>query len=524
MEIEHIKITDLKPAEYNPRRISDDDYQKLKNSISTFGLVDPIIVNLKNMHIVGGHQRYDVLLDEHMLDNDFVAELPMVRLGDVGFVFTDTNLSIEDDAHEKALNLALNKISGEWDEQKLQPLLEELELSPIDIQLTGFSEPELEELNIDTTEETGEGVVEDEYVEPEELETDIKHGDLFRLGNHYLCCGDATIEEDVERLLSASGERESIDLLLTDPPYGMKKENEGILNDNQNQEELLEFNQKWFNILFPYLSEVGSAYVFGIDEILMDIYSNILKPLIKENKITFRNLITWDKGNGQGQLSPEFRMYPIADEKILFFMMGVQGFNTNADNYFEGWEPVRQYLLQSRLAMGWDVPTMKRIVGHSDLSSDHWTSKSQFSLIPEYAYKKLQEEAEKQRQSSNQNDAFKKEYDAIKKEYYDTRAYFNNTHDNMNNVWHFNRPTQAEREHCGNHASPKPLKLCERIILTSSRENEKVVDIFGGSGSTLITCEQTNRNCYMMELSPHYCQVIINRWETFTGQKAEKIN
>ena len=167
MEIEHIKITDLKPAEYNPRRISDEDYQKLKNSISTFGLVDPIIVNLKNMHIVGGHQRYDVLLDEHMLDNDFVAELPMVRLGDVGFVFTDTELSIRDDDHEKALNLALNKISGEWDEQKLQPLLEELELSPIDIQLTGFSEPELEELNIDNTEETGEGVVEDDYVEPE---------------------------------------------------------------------------------------------------------------------------------------------------------------------------------------------------------------------------------------------------------------------------------------------------------------------------------------------------------------------
>lgn len=149
MEIETIKITDLKPAEYNPRRISDDDYQKLKNSISTFGLVDPIIVNLKNMHIVGGHQRYDVLLDEHMLDNDFVAELPMVRLGDVGFVFTDTNLSIVDDDHEKALNLALNKISGEWDNDKLAEVLEELELSPIDIQLTGFDDLELTELQFE---------------------------------------------------------------------------------------------------------------------------------------------------------------------------------------------------------------------------------------------------------------------------------------------------------------------------------------------------------------------------------------
>lgn len=146
MEIETIKITDLKPAEYNPRRISDEDYQKLKNSISTFGLVDPIIVNLKNMHIVGGHQRYDVLLDEHMLDNDFLAELPMIRLGDVGFVFTDTELSIRDDDHEKALNLALNKISGDWDNDKLSMVLEDLEDSDLDLELTGFEEYELMEL------------------------------------------------------------------------------------------------------------------------------------------------------------------------------------------------------------------------------------------------------------------------------------------------------------------------------------------------------------------------------------------
>lgn len=149
MEIETIKITDLKPAEYNPRRISDEDYQKLKNSISTFGLVDPIIVNLKNMHIVGGHQRYDVLLDEHMLDNDFLAELPMIRLGDVGFVFTDTELSIRDDDHEKALNLALNKISGDWDNDKLAEVLEDLENSDLDLELTGFDEYSLTELNFE---------------------------------------------------------------------------------------------------------------------------------------------------------------------------------------------------------------------------------------------------------------------------------------------------------------------------------------------------------------------------------------
>ena len=187
MEIEHIKKKKIKSAEYNPRRISDDDYQKLKNSISTFGLVDPIIVNLKNMHIVGGHQRYDVLLDEHMLDNDFVAELPMVRLGDVGFVFTDTNLSIVDDAHEKALNLALNKISGEWDEQKLQPLLEELELSPIDIQLTGFDDLELTELQFENDIEY------DDDISDSDLSEDTPSKEVKRVICPY--CGEEFDEE-----------------------------------------------------------------------------------------------------------------------------------------------------------------------------------------------------------------------------------------------------------------------------------------------------------------------------------------
>lgn len=90
------------------------------------------------------------------------------------------------------------------------------------------------------------------------------------------------------------------DMVFTDPPYGMKKENDGVANDNLNYDDLLEFNKKWIPITFNNLKDNGSWYCWGIDEPLMDIYSNILKPMAKENKITFRNLITWDKGNGQG--------------------------------------------------------------------------------------------------------------------------------------------------------------------------------------------------------------------------------
>ena len=93
----------------------------------------------------------------------------------------------------------------------------------------------------------------------------------------------------------------------------------------------------------------------------------------------------------------------------------------------------------------------------------------------------------------------------------------------MNNVWHFDRTTGEERESAGGHATPKPIALCGRAIKSSSRENENVLDVFGGSGSTLIACEQLNRNAYLIELEPKWCDVIIKRWEQFTGQKAIKI-
>ena len=94
----------------------------------------------------------------------------------------------------------------------------------------------------------------------------------------------------------------------------------------------------------------------------------------------------------------------------------------------------------------------------------------------------------------------------------------------MNNVWHFDRTSGEERELTGGHATPKPIALCGRAIKSSSRENESVLDVFGGSGSTLIACEQLDRTCYTMELDPKYCDVIIKRWETLTGEKAVLIN
>lgn len=153
MEIDKIKITEIVPADYNPRKISSEDFERLTESIKTFGLVDPIIINLNDNTVIGGHQRYDVLMDMYM-NKELDKELSVMKLGDIGWVFTDDNLNVEDENFEKALNLALNKISGEWDNEKLSLLLNELEVSGFDVELTGFDVDEIKKMTfVEDTEE-----------------------------------------------------------------------------------------------------------------------------------------------------------------------------------------------------------------------------------------------------------------------------------------------------------------------------------------------------------------------------------
>ena len=347
---------------------------------------------------------------------------------------------------------------------------------------------------------------------PEEAITVL--GDLYKIGEHRLLCGDSTDSDQVAKLMDGK----KADMAHNDPPYGMKKENEGVLNDNLNYSDLLNFNREWIALQFSVLKENGSWYCWGIDEPLMDIYSEILKPYITEQKTTFRNLITWDKGNGQGQNSDNTRSYAIADEKCLFVMMGVQGFNNNADNYYDGFEPIRlavrnifenikattQYT--SLELIGEKMAVSGRMIGH-------WVSKSQWEFISDdrieqvcdlfsidkKEFEKIKKEFEK----------IKKEFEKIKKEYYSTRAYFNNIHDNFNNVWHFDRT--KDRSDTGGHATPKPIPLCERAIKSSCPDGGLVIDFFLGSGSTMVASHQLKRKCYGMELDPKYCDVIVKR-------------
>lgn len=145
MKIEKIKLTDLVPANYNPRQISKEEKKKLENSINNFGIVEPILINLSNNRIIGGHQRFDVLFDQHLLDNNIYAEVNLLRLNEsYGWVFPDNDKNLESEDMEKALNLVLNRVSGDWNEEKLHQVFNDLQESGFNqMGLTGFDNSEI---------------------------------------------------------------------------------------------------------------------------------------------------------------------------------------------------------------------------------------------------------------------------------------------------------------------------------------------------------------------------------------------
>tara|TARA_Y100001938_G_scaffold76338_1_gene105646 strand:- start:1478 stop:2953 length:1476 start_codon:yes stop_codon:yes gene_type:complete len=490
MKIKKYKIKDLIRAEYNPRKLTKVQEQDLKDSLTRFGLVDPVLVNVNKEReniIIGGHQRVKV----------------WESMGNTEVDCVELDLTLD---KERELNVRLNKNTGGWDDELLKDYFEYEELIE-----WGFTPDEL----FEKEEKVVEGNIDDDEI-PEVKESRVVKGDIWKLGEHRIMCGDSTSSDDVEKLMNG----EKAQLAHNDPPYGMKKENDGVLNDNLNYDDLLNFNNEWIPLQFNQLKENGSFYCWGIDEPLMDIYSHILRPYAKEQKLTFRNLITWNKGSGQGQNSELTRSYATADEKCLFIMMGKEKIVQNKNQFPEEWRELLNYFINERNKMGWKSKDVVEITGKT--SATHYFTESQFQVPTKEHYIKLQ--------NASNGKAFKKEFTKLKKESNSilenmkkSRAYFNNTHDNMNNVWNIQRTSTKEREMSGGHATPKPIELCERVIKSSSEKNEIVLDFFLGSGSTLIAAEKLGRKCYGMELDEFYCEVIITRWEHFTGKKAEKI-
>lgn len=235
----------LKPAAYNPRKKlkpGDKEYEKIKNSITEFGFADPLVVNA-DMTIIGGHQRLTVAMD-------------------LGYTEVPCAVVDIDKVREKALNIALNKITGAWDDSLLADLLKDIENSDFDLGKTGFDPPEIETL---FNKVHSKEVREDDFDVESELKRPAfsRSGDLWMLGRHRVYCGDSTLPESYGRLL----EKTKANLVLSDLPYFVAYQGTAgtIQNDDLPDDEAYDFTLKAMQCMFENLADDGSIYIFHAD-------------------------------------------------------------------------------------------------------------------------------------------------------------------------------------------------------------------------------------------------------------------
>lgn len=386
-ELKTLKIADLIPAYYNPRKAlkpGDKEYEKIKKSITEFGFADPCVVNKRGCEegkyiIVGGHQRVTVAAD-------------------LGFEEVPCAIVDLDEEHEKALNVALNKITGEWNKELLADLIYDLEDADFDTAFTGFDPPEIEQLMNSVHDKK---IVEDDFDVDAELEKPAitKQGDLWLLGNHRLVCGDSTLPETYDLLMDGK----KAGLVITDPPYNVNYEGSAgkIKNDKMEEDQFEKFLFAAYVNMEQNMADDASIYVFHSDS----------------HGLAFRK----------------------AFEEAGFYLSGCCI-----------WK--KQSLVLGRSPYQWiHEPCL-------------------------YGWKK-----------------------SGKHQWYAGRS--------ETTVWEYDKPKKNDL-----HPTMKPVNLIAYPIKNSSMSSAIVLDPFGGSGSTLIACEQMDRICHTIELDEKYADVIVSRF------------
>lgn len=483
-EYKTVLVSSLIPYARNSRTHSEYQVSKIAASIKEFGFLNPVIIDGDN-GIVAGHGR---VMAAQKLGMETVPVIEASHLTD---------------AQRRAYIIADNRLALDagWDEEMLRVEFAELEGLGFDLELTGFGLDEIAALQVD---EIAEGLTDEDEV-PEVPEQPVTvEGDVWLLGKHRLMCGDSTSIDAVEKLMGG----QVAQLMHADPPYGMGKQADGVANDNIYGEDLDRFQMEWWATFRTFLADNASAYIWGNAPDLWRLWYR--GGLSDSERLELRNEIVWDKKAIPGMASPLLTQFPEASERCLFFQVGDQFLgNVNSEDFPDIWEPLRSYLASEAEAAGVDSKAIKEVCGCGMFS--HWFTRSQFSLIPEKHYQKL---------AATYPGRFSKPWEQLKAEWdrvNGSRSYFDNAHDVMRDVWEFARVTGEERH---THATPKPVAMMERVMRSSLPNGGICAEPFGGSGATLMGAEKTGRVCYTMELQPKYCDVIVKRWQDFTGQEA----
>lgn len=392
---------ELVPYEKNPRR-NEHAVKAVAASIREFGFKVPIIIDKDNV-IVAGHTR---LKAAKFLG---LAKVPCVIADDL----TDKQI--------KAFRLADNKTAelAEWDDELLKAELEDIDL---DMTQFGFDDPLAEP-------------VDDNYDFSRDVPSRIKKGEVFALGRHRLMCGDSAKKEDVDYLMDGV----EVELLFTDPPYGVDYMNKPglrhikngmkMMNDKMSDEDYKAFLTTCFANAREHMRPGAGFYVWHAN-----LASHLVQPAVEKAGLRVHYVLIWVK-----------------------------------NHFTTGWD----YRWQHEPAL----------VGEKEAPET-------LELPPETAEPCL--------------------YGWVSK----GRHYFGGGH-TCSTVIYENALQKNDL-----HPTMKPVPLCGRLIRNSTRTGENVLDVFGGSGSTLIAAEQLGRNAFVMELDPHYADVIIDRYEQYTGKKA----
>jgi DNA modification methylase len=314
MKIQKIKLNRINPAAYNPRkdlRPEDPEYKRLLRSIDEYGCVQPLVWNSRTGNLVGGHQRLKILLAKGIKESYVsIVDLPLEK--------------------EKALNIALNKISGQWDTDKLNTLLNDLfKIDDFDIEFTGFDLPDVENMLADTLKEENAN---ERFDLKKELESDrkavTKPGDVIELGlhgEHRLICGDVTKAADVNKLIGQFRAQ----LCNTDPPYGVNYDRRNrptsknkkskinpkearsmkLKNDDLSPKKYATWFRKVCDVIDEVLTKGSTFYIWNSHKNL-----GLMHDLLSERNFKIASVITWAKesfapGFGDYNEQTEFCLY-----------------------------------------------------------------------------------------------------------------------------------------------------------------------------------------------------------------------
>lgn len=408
-------VTELIPYVNNPRN-NAAAVDAVASSIAEFGFNVPIVLD-KNNIIVTGHTR--------------LLAAKKLGLESVPCIIAD-HLT---DAQIKAFRLADNRVAelATWDTELLDQELAELAEIDFNMSAFGFEEPEADPDAVDECEP------EEEAAEEEEATT--QRGQIWRLGRHFLMCGDSTDAGDVSKLMAG----ELADLLLTDPPYnvgyeGGTGEHMTILNDKMDDDKFYNFLLSAFKNAMAVMKDGAPFYIwYAAGE------SRSFFNAQKDSGLKLSEVLQWVKN---------------------VFTLGHYDYHWATESCLYGWkEGAPHYFVSER--------------NHINVIQDDLN-------INKMTREQLQETCTMLLDVINVN------------------------------VLRENKPAKNEQ-----HPTMKPVRLFAKQIVNSTKKGANVLDLFGGSGTTIVACEQLDRTAYVMELDPIYCDRIIKRWEAQTGKHAE---